>query len=330
MNDTHRMDVARWARFYRSRGLNPIPSHPEHGFPWYAGYSQDRDRMMPEEKLLSILSGDNSEIQVATGGRWGFAPIDLDGEEAKSYWRWMSNINGGCPATWTQHTPRGGLHLWFRLPDHVKSLPHKTTLERLRGEHAEVALLGDKNLARAVPSRRTSNGVVTGQYVWQEGSSPFDLSLPAVIPPWVLAWAARVRHKTQAQMSRAWNGDGRAVALTTNRPVPLHRNWRDVLDAIPDKLELLRRAGVRIVGDPFKSPNGWAAARALDRPDVHPSAAVSRSGYYWEPEIGVRSLFHVLAERGLYPTWWAAVDYIGEDLNVPPSSKKSRKAPFSS
>ena len=89
-----------------------------------------------------------------------------------------------------------------------------------------------------------------------------------------------------------------------------------VLDSIPDKLALARQWGVRLAGRP--NAKGWAPCHAIDREDVHPSAAIHEaSGSYVDHGSGVKlSLFDLGAELGIYTDWREVVQDLGEKFLV--------------
>src|SRR6478735_6051520 len=88
-------------RYYRSMGFNPIPSCPKLGHPPWC-YSNARDVGLSEKSFERMVRRDGwTNIQLATGRRWGLVGLDLEGETAKRL------LEGWCvwnvmPDTWTE------------------------------------------------------------------------------------------------------------------------------------------------------------------------------------------------------------------------------------
>jgi hypothetical protein len=105
-----------WARFYRSKGYNPLPSRRDRKVPALRSYTRERDNGIPDSLLEHWHA---SNIQLACGARWGLAVVDLDGDRSLDTFLRLGGSGGHRPPhTWAVRTanPDGscrGLHLWF-------------------------------------------------------------------------------------------------------------------------------------------------------------------------------------------------------------------------
>jgi len=301
-----------WAELYRLRGLNPLPSRPDAKRPC-CRYAQYWDAPAPAELFERFPT---SNIQIVCGRAWRLLVIDLDGEEAISRWQGM----GRSPRTWVSHSGGGGRHLWFRLPADMpkpigKAIVWESELRKdvtkwnkanpdklLPVPHEAIERLCDQSLVMAPPSIHP----VTGQRYrfLSKGQSPMGLGMPADCPDWVLrlrpADAGKPNFKTASTLVRP-------VAAQS----PSRFSRTEVLEAIPDKLALARQWGVRLAGRP--NAKGWAPCHAIDREDVHASAAIHKeSGSYVDHGSGVKlSLFDLGAQLGVYSDWKEAIQQLG-------------------
>lgn len=317
MTPKHREDALKWARWYRARGYNPLPSCPGRrmpSWPGMSGYARERDEGIPPG-LLAGPRWPNANIQVATGARWGLAVVDLDGAAGRATWRsWAAER--GCPRTWAVLTPRGGMHLWFRVPPGSGPVPN-ATLWSGPGEHEAVELMGDGRLAIAPPSYKTIDGQRV-PYRWATGRGPMDLAFPADLPPWVQGLVPAPA----------------APSPAPSRPGPrlVHRGRHfdhgDVLGVLDDdaRLYLAVAWGLRLAS---ARPNhaGWYRCHAIGREDRNPSASFHPGkGIYTEPHQGVYlRFFELAAALGAYATWADACDHLGERLLA--TSGKSAASP---
>ena len=288
------------AAFYRSRGLNPLPSRPDAKRPMV------RFREWWETAAPADLFDRHptSNVQIMTGRHWRLLVIDLDGPEAIAHWAGL----GQTPRTWVTHSGGGGRHLWFRLPpEYPQPLP-KCFLWQGTEKHQAIERLCDHALVMAPPSIHPTTGQ---RYRFlSPGQSPQRLPMPADCPAWVLRLAPVVPVVASCPPL--------PPVVPRRAPAPSSRRYQraDVLAAIPDKLALVRSWGVRFTGR--AGPSGWAPCHAVDRPDDHPSAAVHAStGTYCDLGSGVRlSLFDLAVTLGVYRDFHDAVSDLGATYYV--------------
>lgn len=260
--------AARWAAFYASRGLKPLPSKvddPEGRKRPLCRFAEWWETPLPEGLFERHPT---SNIQVMTGRRqtladWGLLVVDLDGPEAPRVFRGW----GRLPRTWVSISGSGGSHLWFAVPRSGPALP-KGFLWRGEGKHSGVERLGDRALVTAPPSIHPRTGA---RYRWaSRGESPWGLAIPSPAPAWLLA---------------------RPLVAQDNRPAPRGPSYRELLDALPHKADLARSWGLRLAS---ARPNagGWVYCHAIDREDRTPSAALNvETGRYVDFGTGLRLSF---------------------------------------
>jgi hypothetical protein len=302
-------NAANWARFYRDRRYNPLPACVNRSRPAMTSYARERDFGFPEKLLARWWT---PCVQVCTGVRWDLCVIDIDGARAEDVWSGALALEGPV-STWTVSTPSGGVHLWFRLPSDVVSLPKVTLWEQPDVRHSAVELLGDRCLAMAPPSIREYPGGHVGVYRWLDWLSPHDLDRPAVLPAWVLEWAARASVAARPPAPRP------GPVLKRLRRSPGGRyDPRAVIAAIPDKVAVAEAWGLRIAS---RRPNarGWLRCRAIDREDLRSSASFHPvSGYYSEPFRVRYSLFELGALIGPYLDWRDCLAELARRFGVEP------------
>jgi hypothetical protein len=317
-----------WARLYHARGYNPLPARQIAGRtrPAAKRYTKLRDNGIGESVLDKWWS---PSVQVATGVCWDLCVVDLDGLAARQVWAAFCRYRTMEP-TWTvEHDPKGGMHLWYRLPAGWEELPHKTVLwHHPTRKHAAIELLGDNNLIVAPPSIHPRSEL---PYHFLDGRSPHELDRPAEIPLWVLELArkqalaaVRLRARklaTNTVGSAVWEPHPLGPRPTQGDYVSLDRvHWREVIDAIPDKVALAASWGLRFVND-FPNAAGWIHCRAYDREDVRPSAMFHvATGSYWEPSLGAISLFVLGIALGMYPDYRTAIKSLAYDFLSPRGS----------
>lgn len=101
--------------------------------------------------------------------------IDVDGDAAKEeLQKWA---NGDLPETWTYSTPSGGLRLLYKAPS---GLTLRKFVQKLPGNHAELALMGDGQQTIFPPS-----SIVGKPYKWLKDRSPNKQPLAAA-PQWMI------------------------------------------------------------------------------------------------------------------------------------------------
>jgi Bifunctional DNA primase/polymerase, N-terminal len=290
-----------WANLYRERGFNVLPSRPDAKRP-ICRYAHLWETMAPDEWFTESMWPNTGSLQAMCGRAWRLLVIDLDGDEAITRWQGM----GRSPRTWVSHSGGGGRHLWFRLPESVDKPLGKVFLWKAKEKHSAIERLCDQSLVMAPPSIHP----VTGQRYrfLSKGQSPLGLGMPADCPAWVLG----LRPAGYLEMTRVGRPALQPAVVQASNGFDRNR----VLDSIPDKLALARQWGVRLAGRP--NAKGWAPCHAIDRDDVHPSAAIHQdSGSYVDHGSGVKlSLFDLGAELGIYSDWLEAVRDLGQK-NLP-------------
>jgi hypothetical protein len=306
------------ATFYQTMGWNPLPSDPALGHPPYT-YTSLRDSGAPDRIWDHFPL---PCVQVPTGRRWGLVVIDLDGEVARDAWQAWT-LHRPIDPTWTVESPRGGLHLWFEVPRAGAPIPWRF-LWRLPdpsrkdgwAKHEGIELLGDGRLAMAPPSYRIGPGGRRREYSFTTGRGPSDIGRPAPLPDWIFLLPdvklPRRFHDLKPRMRFKAPGG----------PVAGRLDHRAVFRAIPDKIAVAQAWGVRFATTE-KNPAGWCRCHAIDRPDRHPSASFNpETGAYSEPGRTYLRFFELAAALGVYPTWQDAVNQIGTELKLTPSSPK--------
>lgn len=296
-------EARKWAGFYQSRGLCPLPSDP----------TPDDGRKKPLCRYRDFFEapapGDlfeqfpTSNIQVITGRFWRLLVIDCDGQAGAD---WLFSLDRPIPKTWAVRSGGGGLHLWFRLPEnYAKPLP-KGFLWKGDGKHEAVERLCDRSLAMAPPSIHPVSGK---RYVWANDARflpPTKLPLPADCPRWLLDLKPIERERSTLVITPPQDGASRLES-------PIRGRYRvaDVLDAIPDKIALAASWGLRFEGR--RTQDGWWPAHAFDRPDDVASAAVHEdTGFYTDLGSGTRfKLFDLAVALGQSGDWQEAVEALG-------------------
>lgn len=277
----------RWADFYRSRGLNPLPSDPARKKPLvrFSHLWESRVDMSVFNRFAT------SNLQVMTGRFWRLLAIDLDGIAAREWFgRRFPDVR-----TWKIRSGGDGLHLWFRLPaDTAKPLP-RAVLWRGDGPHSAVERLCDRSLVIAPPSIHPRTG---SRYKFiDKYNSPATLPFPAECPPWILRLEP-IRDESAAPIANSGPRIRREGSARAD----------DVLRSIPDKRSLAASWGLRLAGS---APNhaGWIPCRAIGREDRHPSASFSpATGCYWEPGQRPIGLFTLGVRLGIYADFASAVN----------------------
>jgi hypothetical protein len=295
------------ARWYRSVGFNPIPSCPRVGHPPWP-YSHARDTGLSEKSFNRMVERELwTNIQLATGVRWGLAVLDVDGDLAANLLEGWAAWNP-LPATWTVATPSGGRHYWFGLEPDSPPLPKRHVWQG-EGRHEGVEILGDAWLVKAPPSGRDVAGTWR-EYRWLPGRSPRDLPL-APFPAWLRDLDYREAPPRKAAPRPALCAPGLVRRWDRDR-LP---DWKDVLASIPDKLELARRWGLPLARE---RPNaaGWVPAYCVFREDRTPSASYSTTtGRWWEPGMGRCPItpFDLGVALGFYPDFATALMSLARD-----------------
>lgn len=287
----------RWASFYRSRGLNPLPSRVDEKRP-LVRFAEWWDSPAPGD-LFDRFETPN--IQIMTGRRWRLLVIDLDGPQARE---WFYGRGRPVPRTWATHSGGDGLHLWFRLAERSSVELPKAFLWRGEGDHAAVERLCDRSLIVAPPSIHPKTG---RRYRFlDKAHSPISLPQPAPCPAWIL-------DLPPIEKERPERAHVPPVAAPTRVDSSLSGRYRaaEVLEVIQDKVGLAESWGLRVAS---RRPNasGWCPCHAIGREDRTPSASISiESGRYWEPGERSIGLFDLAVQLGAYADWRDAVGDLG-------------------
>lgn len=292
-------DVRTAAFWYRDLGWNPLPSSRIRRHP-IMSFAELWDTPVESTVLENWPIDRAANVQLMCGRPWNLVVVDLDGSAAPEAWRAMTRFRD-VPRTWIVRTGSGGIHLYFEIPDGVGLLP-RVRLWTGVGRHEAIEVLADRCLVVAPPSRHHCTGE---PYEFVVGPS-LDLPRPASLPAWLTSLAGRVAHQ---------HHDLVAPLSTSHSSGPRrgpHFDRRAVLDAIRDKVTLVRDWGLRICAR-RPTPHGWLTCRSIHRDDRHPSAGFHvRSGYYNEPAERERlSLFDVGVRLGVFATWIEACNTLG-------------------
>lgn len=336
----HHPDVAfakEWAWFYRSLGLNPLPSSRHRRMPAIAhryggpAYAQFWLDSFPASGWLE--SGARN-IQVPCGVRWGLAVIDLDGPEALAAWESMCLFRDN-PPTWAVRSGSGvGLHLWYVIPEGVDELPKRLLWgiwDESSGKwlrESRVELLGDRTLAVAPPSIHVETG---RRYEWLPGRSPADLRRPAVLPSWVLDIPpCQPPGRTYAPSHRE-NPFVLPRPFAGSLPSGLRYKLDDVDDAVRlHRLPIVRGWGLRVTSERINQ-RGFVSCRAIGREDRHPSASFDPNRGYYSEKDGPCYPFFVLGQvLGAYPDWRTCVNDLGDHFGVRERWASHRERPTTS
>lgn len=295
-----------WAKLYRHKGFNAIPSRPDDKRP-FGLYAEFWESPYPADRFESYAT---ANIQLVTGRRWGLIAIDLDGQEGIDHW---ARSYPRCPRTWITHSGGHGRHLWFTVPAEIKPVPSgrvwgvwEPGVDGGKGawrKRAAIELIGDRKLLMVPPSIHPKTG---RKYRFLAGSSPRDLAWPAPAPGWLLALPI-VSAPRPSVVIRP-----RPRASSVSYPGRYDRD--EVLDRIDDKVALAESWGLRVAGR--ANTSGWCPCHAIDRDDRTPSASIHEgSGTYWEPGERSISLFDLAVRLGIYSDWREAVADLGSRLH---------------
>lgn len=278
------------ARWYRSRGFNPLPSRRDRKQPTLPTYSKERDEGITDEILESW---DGHNVQLATGVKWGLLVVDMDGPEAVRVF--TEAVRDRKIATWkVNRNGHESGHFYFRPPPWMGRAPYLTLWEK-GGDKIE--LIGDGRLIMAPPSIHPETGE---RYRFTHDKSVKAL---ARLPPFVCQRIEAIQNAKKQDFygsafqkvhRGAWAGsdDYRSVMGKLNR--------RDVM-------EIAERVGIA----PARfEPNsqGWLPCYR-DSDDRNPSASFNvYSGAYWTNRGDKTGLFELLVSRGEFPTIQDAID----------------------
>jgi hypothetical protein len=296
--------VKGYVKAYREAGFNPLPSRMDSKRPmikfaeyWYKPLPEDIFEQFP-----------TTNVQVMTGQHWGLVVFDLDGPEAVAAW---PKLVKDTPRTWVTHSGNGGEHWWYLIHATGKSLRKAEVWRptwpnpRVKGDVA-IERLGDKSLVVAPPSiHPTTKRMYKFKSRWQ---SPVEMSAPAWCPDWIIGLPVLKVPRVEP------------VVLALKPTIALNERegtfsqsatWREVLDAIPSKVDLAQSWGLRIASQK-PNANGWVYCHAIGRLDAKPSASFNvNSGYYVDHATSTKlSLFELGVALGHYYDWQHAKDVL--------------------
>jgi hypothetical protein len=327
--------VKSWAEMYLSLGYNPLPSRAIDG------------RIRPSMKAFRDIRDDGIGtgilgewwgecIQVCLGVPWGLAVVDLDNPLAVEVWKSMTMFRPPIRTWQVRHDPRGGMHVYFRPPLFVEAIPFNTCLWELEGEkHVKIELLGDRNLIVAPPSVSPKTG---NRYSFLPGHGPEDIARPAEMPDWLIGLAMEAQARPEPRMVPV--GPGALPGLVVAEPDPPRHirpgrafyDRNDVLNAIGDKIGLVKSWGLRVSRD---APNraGWCECHSIFREDRDPSAMVSiDTGNYWEAHMDrlPLTLFDLMVQIGRASDFGDAVRQLGSTyIGVREGDRRPKSQPAS-
>jgi Bifunctional DNA primase/polymerase, N-terminal len=309
------------ATYLRTLGLTPLPSHTHDKLPAGGKYTHYYDGAAVPESVYDEWSKPN--IQVITGvshlGPTKIVVVDLDGDEAPDIWKKLCFHNRYEPSsTWMTRTGSGGTHLWYRLPPGVTECKsgiiwgvYDTWGEEGNGgwmKHKEIRILGDRALVVCPPSVHVKTGE---RYRFMPGCSPREHRLPEVAPAWLLAMPRLVSPRFQ-------DAKPRHVIRPPERLSGRHYMRQEVLDAIPDKVALLKAWGLKFDRE---TPNasGWASCFVPWREtpeNSRPSGTMHcLDGTFQDRKDNTSmSFFDVAAilQPGMFPKWTACKNWCGD------------------
>lgn len=318
-----------YADRYRKLGFQPLPSRLRRKAPMLDTFAEYWSSPVPES-TYDPASWRTSNLQLMAGAwPWRLCVVDCDGPEAPEVWVQMCEHFGGHDPTWVARTGSGGWHFYFTTPAWLDELPSKVlwsvwdtwagTNRAKPGtapqgnwlKHREVRLLGDRSLIVAPPSLHVDTGV---RYEFAHGHSPTEIVRPAVAPSWLIRMPAIVTPGTTETFAPP-------VIASPKAPRSLSGAFfrrEEVIAAIPSKIDVARRWGLRIASQ-RPNKNGWWNCHAIDRPDATPSASFHDvDGVYWENRDGRKlSLFDLAVALNAYPTWTEARDGLAAEFCRP-------------
>src|SRR5579884_3473245 len=205
------MTPLQWALVYAGRGWPVFPCHPKTKRPLVKGEADGEGgvkRATTEAAQIEAwwTQWPKAMIGLATGAPSGMFVVDLDaGADAETGEIFAApdlaaslaaELGCALPPTWTVATPRGGWHLYFRMPagGHV---PNRAGLMR------RVDIRGDGGYVIVPPSERADGA----RYAWLVKPKAAD-DMPADPPPVLLdcilrrgRWAERIEKLSAERIS---------------------------------------------------------------------------------------------------------------------------------
>lgn len=153
---------------------------------------------------LEAMFEPGHNLGVATGTASGLFVLDIDGAEGEASLTQLVTEHGELPRTVTVQTPRGGRHLYFRLPEGQKirnSASKLGTKLDVRGEGGYVV----------APPSRLPNGV----YTWSNGLGPDSIEVTEA-PNWLLELVVWDKPKTAGPLDDGQVPEGERNATLTS------------------------------------------------------------------------------------------------------------------
>jgi putative DNA primase/helicase len=184
-----------------------------------------------------------ASVRIQTGPESGLLLLDVDRHNGQDGFARLAELeaeHGKLPETWTETTPGGGSHRYFRLSGETAARQAKPAdgLEIHYGANA----------ATAAPSLGP-NGT---RYEWVEGASPFDIEA-APAPEWFVSVLTAGRPAAQV----------RAAPLPTGEPIPVGQRGKTLIRAakalhLAGYSDEQTRSAVQPIVARFEAPRGDA------------------------------------------------------------------------
>lgn len=179
VNENEQREKIREALYrYQKRGLPVIPCNGK--MPLIKSW-QNRNAPPTDAEIEEWLEKwPDMNIGLVMGAASGIVGIDVDGAMALERLEEISN--GDIPETETYKTPGSdaGRRLLYRLPEGIGKAAK--WIDKLEGEHSELAFLGDGQQTILPPSIHP-NGK---RYAWVKGRTPKDVDI-AEAPEWMIS-----------------------------------------------------------------------------------------------------------------------------------------------
>lgn len=271
-----------WAKVLMDYGICLVPMFDEDKIPMIS--INDYPKGLPLAAMQDLAP---QNISALTGMDSRLMVLDLDGPKELVN-EWFKN-KPALPKTWMVRTGSGGLHIWFRYPDWITRPVPNCQVWRGAGRHEELAVLGSRKLATCPPTRYSQKKV----YRWAGATNPLK-SKCAVAPYWLL----HEIFSTKVQQVSVKIASGERFPTFNFAPS----------EEIPDRLQILIRAGLRLAQTKPNS-SGWISCyRPGDESDRRPSASVYMDGSrVWVAGTGTLDFWSALVALKAFPTVEAAV-----------------------
>ena len=288
---SHKDSINAWAsKLYGEFGLSCIPMSKDAKKP-IIRTSQWWGKHVP----LDMILGMDCNIALATGTVNRLIVIDVDNPSKASDWFTSHPV---LPSTWSVKTGGGGLHLYFRQPDWWKRDIPKAQLWKGEGKHEEVLCLGDKCMAICPPSCFTDGR----RYRFESGLNPLQSRI-AYAPGWLMKEI--VDREVDKSFPEIANRDPWTFPVRSNSGL-----FMDYVNSIPDKIEFLKRCGLRLAGSK-QNASGWIPCHRPGEKDETPSASVRPdTGQVWSSTGGTMSLVDTAVALGAFLSVQDCINHI--------------------